>query len=622
MVSLAAAFKIFAMFNSGIAQKATAITILDSPPDTSVVDSINLLRRRVILSVTFLNKGFSMIFREFVCERYKTWLWWSRFALAMTLLQTATAIYLVFSVAEFMSHDGTSSKCRTGTASNGNKWKTKLLIPFVITVCSVPLMHCFVGPAVLRWRSFYETQDDAWKAHYQEVFDHGIREALCCLGRVKYMGAPKEDEVYSVARLLGDLVAYRASGTGHLELLVGVLDGFSFAVLLENCEAAYFVVVLHHLRSVVISVRGTETPEDLITDGLGRECLLSRDDLDGLIKHVLSRSLFLYLTRHTHTQACMPLSSHIQSDVKRRVESSFPHYGHSGIVEAARDLYIQVEGDLADNESENSSGLLSSLLGAGCECDGYSLLIVGHSLGAEACSEFVTSTVHNNEFSTRLSVESLLRLRAAAIVALARDSKADKALICRLACQFLSVSMNQRGRIEVVDPSELHSAATTVEELDHKDYVGSKRADHSYSPWNELDRTNSGGDTDHDNFENPFYDKTAVMSSLDDPVSQFLETVPRAENESAGDDAEMFLPGLVIHMVPQQRHVSMPFWKGWSVQEWVRNYNAYLANREIFTDIVSPNMFFDHLPWRCHNAMRKVLESQNDKGLLDVSRIV
>lgn len=47
MVSLAAAFKIFAMFNSGIAQKATAITILDSPPDTSVVKSINLLRRRV-----------------------------------------------------------------------------------------------------------------------------------------------------------------------------------------------------------------------------------------------------------------------------------------------------------------------------------------------------------------------------------------------------------------------------------------------------------------------------------------------------------------------------------------------------------------------------------------------
>jgi hypothetical protein len=53
----------------------------------------------------------------------------------------------------------------------------------------------------------------------------------------------------------------------------------------------------------VISVRGTETPEDLITDGLGRECLLSREDLDGLIKHVPSLSLSLSLTlyQHTHT---------------------------------------------------------------------------------------------------------------------------------------------------------------------------------------------------------------------------------------------------------------------------------------------------------------------------------
>jgi len=49
----------------------------------------------------------------------------------------------------------------------------------------------------------------------------------------------------------------------------------------------------------MISVRGTETPEDLITDGLGRECLLSREDLDGLIKHVPSLSLSIHT--HTHT---------------------------------------------------------------------------------------------------------------------------------------------------------------------------------------------------------------------------------------------------------------------------------------------------------------------------------
>lgn len=32
----------------------------------------------------------------------------------------------------------------------------------------------------------------------------------------------EEDKVDSVAQLLGDLVAYRASGTGHLELLAGL----------------------------------------------------------------------------------------------------------------------------------------------------------------------------------------------------------------------------------------------------------------------------------------------------------------------------------------------------------------------------------------------------------------
>jgi hypothetical protein len=49
-------------------------------------------------------------------------------------------------------------------------------------------------------------------------------------------------------------------------------------------ETAYFVVVLHYLSTVVIAVRGTETPEDVITDGLCKECSLNIDDLDGLIK--------------------------------------------------------------------------------------------------------------------------------------------------------------------------------------------------------------------------------------------------------------------------------------------------------------------------------------------------
>lgn len=33
----------------------------------------------------------------------------------------------------------------------------------------------------------------------------------------------EEDEINSVAQLLGDLVTYRATGTGHLEFLAGSL---------------------------------------------------------------------------------------------------------------------------------------------------------------------------------------------------------------------------------------------------------------------------------------------------------------------------------------------------------------------------------------------------------------
>ena len=54
----------------------------------------------------------------------------------------------------------------------------------------------------------------------------------------------------------------------------------------EKSKATYFVVVLHYLRCVVIAVRGTETAEDLITDGLGRACSLTPEDLDGLAKLV------------------------------------------------------------------------------------------------------------------------------------------------------------------------------------------------------------------------------------------------------------------------------------------------------------------------------------------------
>ncbi|KAK1295543.1 hypothetical protein QJS10_CPA16g00174 [Acorus calamus] len=118
-------------------------------------------------------------------------------------------------VDEVVRHERRDRTQKTG-------WKQHLVISFLVIVWLLVIVQGFTGSDILKWRSFYATHDTAWKAHYREIFDHGIREALCCMGRVKYLSVLEEDEVYSVARLLGDLVAYRASGTGHLELLAGL----------------------------------------------------------------------------------------------------------------------------------------------------------------------------------------------------------------------------------------------------------------------------------------------------------------------------------------------------------------------------------------------------------------
>ncbi|XP_040374323.1 diacylglycerol lipase-beta isoform X4 [Rosa chinensis] len=717
-VPFLAALRIATMVKTGSAQQATAKTVLEESP-ADVLEDASRPETRV---------------------RYKNWLWWTRFATVITVLQFVGASSLLFSMVNYMiySQNKASSYCVLVATSSNILWKQQLLIFFVITVCLAALLQCLAGSNVLKWRSFYATQDDAWKAHYREVFDHGIREALCCMGRVKYLSVLEEDEVFSVARLLGDLVAYRAAGTGHLKLMAGLallrnqshspksfdecmetpeekireaadlhkfaeaaytgplldfgrhpflfpcawlyrqgiltpwtrnrlpkLDGDNWwrghaAAFLKyvklspevlrqgrvnqaKCRAAYFVIVLHHLRSVVIAVRGTETPEDLITDSLCRECRLSAEDLDGLINFVCSSCL-------------------LQRDVKESL-MSFPHHAHSGIVEAARDLFMQIEGS-------DSSGLLSSLLGAGCECEGYSIRIVGHSLGgaigallglrsclsstfelqtknanqylnltlyhrypslhvytygplpcvdsvvANACSEFITSIVYNNEFSARLSVGSLLRLQGAAIMAMSKDTEADSAMILRLARHFLNVSKHQKDRTQVKDPaSDAISGAITAEKRSHQicgpqfDIKASEEQDEGFLACKDARTGETDFGADNDQFTNPFA-SDAIANH--DPVSEFMESVPRSDSVSPTDPPEMYLPGLVIHIVAQPRNFDMPIWKGWGVHEKTKSHKAYIADRESFKDmIVSPSMFLDHLPWRCHDAMLKLLQARS-----------
>ncbi|PIA29866.1 hypothetical protein AQUCO_05800146v1 [Aquilegia coerulea] len=711
VIMVTSSIRIMSMVGIGIAQEATATTIISSPQETLAVDAVIRQERRM---------------------RYKRWLWWTRFGMVITVLQFVGATYLMFVILKYFSHNGNSRACFLEPNSIG--WEKNILVFFIILVWFLVTLQCIAGSDVLRWRSFYATHDNAWKAHYQEVFDHGLREALCCLGRVKYLSVLEEDEVFSVARLLGDLVAYRASGTGHLELLAGlallqrrrdslnsyeelveapeeqiqeaaafhqfaeaaytgplldfgrnpilfpcawlyrqgvltpwtrnrrpILEGDNWwrghaAAFLKyvnlppealrqgrvsqaKCEAAYYIVILHHLQTVVIAVRGTETPEDLITDGLCRESPLEMDDLDGLI------------------------NGRIHPDVKQRVMSSFPHYGHSGIVETARELFMQVDGQSGDF---NSTGFLSSLLGVGCECHGYNVRIVGHSLGgaigallgirlyrrypnlhvysygslpcvdsivAEACSDFVTSIVYRYEFSSRLSVNSIMRLRAAAISALSQDSSADSAMICKLTQQIFNISPCLKSK-DGMRSSSFHCGALTAEDNNYHTYkrkhykhviTGNDEQDQAFASQETTDSTENQNavnliecfDDIPSSFTVPLFGTADVVPSCEDPVSDFLSGAPLPTEASIGESPEIYIPGLVIHILPQKGS-ALSLWKSWKVHEREHSYKAYLANRENFKDIiVSPYMFLDHLPWRCHYAMQKVLETKAQVQLSD-----
>ncbi|RRT74135.1 hypothetical protein B296_00021954, partial [Ensete ventricosum] len=642
---------------------------------------------------------------------------------------------------------------------NDERWKKILTISFLVLVWLVVVIQCSTGSDVLRWRSFYATHDTAWKAHYREVFDHGIREVLCCLGRVKYLSVLEEDEVYSVARLLGDLVAYRASGTGHFELLAGLallqkhkqaplvhtdsveapevhlreaavfhqfaeaaytgpLLDFGRNPILFPCawlyrqgvlspwtrnrrpmlegdnwwrghaaaflkyvsmppealrrgrvsqtkrEAAYFVLVIHDLKSVVIAVRGTETPEDLITDGLCRNCTLSMDDLDGIIKNSCSifsdkkvsvQLLALFLIQRQQKgrksqHALFPMSSNNLYTVLvvffffDSVLSSFPHYGHSGIVEYAQELAMQIDGQPTNKDElqPNKSGFLSSLMGIGCECYGYKLRIVGHSLGgavatmlglrfyarypnlhvyaygslpcvdsvvAEACSDFVTCIIYNDEFSARLSVNSILRLRAAAIGAISNDSMSDSAMVAKIVRKVLHAKKShQKTKDHEASAPSLEQGTETIKDGNHvckKNHVNSGFPHDGFNAFNQSDLSEA---TVFENSDNLFHFGDRLSPIVDDPLSHVQDL--------EGRSIEMYIPGLLIHIIRVQKSNS-PMWKSWIVNDSEYDYKAYVANKEIFKDIVvSSYMFLDHLPWRCHYAIQKALETRKHKGQL------
>ncbi|RCV28594.1 hypothetical protein SETIT_5G415900v2 [Setaria italica] len=704
--------------------------------------------------------------------RYKRWLWWTRFGMIITMLQFVLAIYLMCAIIKDVLAEGSLKQCFSGKIQNNKEWKRILLIVFLVSMWVAIVVQCVTGSDVLRWRSFYASHDIAWRAHYREVFDHGIREVLCCLGRVKYSSVLEDDDICVVAQLLGDLMAYRASGTGHLELVAGLSllqksklstvtskelveapqDLIQEAVLFhpfaeaaytgplldfgrnplmfpcvwlnrqgvltpwtrarrpilegDNCwrghaaaflkyanvapevlrkgrvsqtkrEAAYFVIVLHDLSTVVIAIRGTETPEDVITDGLCKECSLTMDDLDGLIN-----------------------SDQLSPQLKNTVLSSFPHYGHAGIVESARELYTVLEGQPMHQDKSDTvtAGFLSSLLGDGCECHGYNIDIVGHSLGgsvaallgiklygqfpklhvyaygaapcvdyviADACSQFVTSIVHNDEFSARLSMNSVIRLRGLAVKALSKASP-NSAKVGKLVGGMMNARTDEKNAIEHCAPIgalQIVSEAKLSNDKMHgrnpmhtirgglflfgkaisclvntPKYRVSSTAAINYelgrsrmttasdggkcivAPRGSLDVSHCRESRDDQFQEDYFYEcgegyrlsrlnnGTELTSASNDHISTI--------SSSEGQSPEVYLPGLVVHVVPVKKSTS-PLQKTTVTRRKNRSYKAFIANRKDFMDlVVSPRMFLDHLPWRCQYAMQKVIEAQKREQLI------
>ncbi|MQM09734.1 hypothetical protein Taro_042615 [Colocasia esculenta] len=413
-------------------------------------------------------------------------------------------------------------------------------------------------------------------------------------------------------------------------------------------------------------------------------------------------------------------SNRLPADVRQTVISSFPHYGHSGIVESSRELFMQLDGQPDDFPSENT-GFLSSLLGPGCECQGYKIRIVGHSLGgavgsvlglrlygrypdvhvysygpppcvdkimAEACSDFVTSIVYNDEFSARLSVNSIIRLRAAAMTALSDNSSADSAMIYKIVRRILHVNKPQESNEDTSAPALSCQSANIVVEngnqrcrrkqvkytvkggiflcshavscmlnmtshypcktlkddapaLSSGIMIDSNRIDdkrgsgltagsggHEEFPCREATSKISEDDTtvfnNGDVLREGDVNDTSNMvpfSGSDDLISfedhLSVDSITSSIQVSIGETPEVFLPGLVIHIVPEKKGM-LPLWNSWRIQDGKHGHRAFLANRESFKDLViTPYMFLDHLPWRCHHAMKKVLETRRAESQLD-----
>eukprot|EP00899_Mesostigma_viride_P015838 jgi/Mesvir1/24255/Mv10957-RA.1 len=196
-------------------------------------------------------------------------------------------------------------------------------------------------------------------------------------------------------------------------------------------EAVYFVVVQHALRRVVVAIRGTESVEDVVSDAFAGAVTFTQEDVPWKL-----------------TGAGEDPGSHSAAEIG---------YAHEGVLMLARELAVRLNGEAARSDDVfpnevgsqcQTGGFLSRLMGAGGPCQGYNLVLVGHSLGsgvasclalrlkrdfpnvrsfgynampsvdagtAARCKKFVTNIVYNSDVVSRACLGTLERMREAAV---------------------------------------------------------------------------------------------------------------------------------------------------------------------------------------------------------------
>lgn len=277
----------------------------------------------------------------------------------------------------------------------------------------------------------------------------------------------------------------------------------------------------------------------------------------------------------------------------------------------------------------------------------YKRIILYSYIFVDADKPSITcSIVHNDEFSARLSMNSVIRLRGLAVKALSKAAP-NSAKVGKLVGGIMNARTDEKnaiehcapiGALQIVSEAKLNNdqmrgrnpmhtirgglflfgkaiscvvntpkyrvsstAAINYELGRSRMTTASDGGKCIFEPRGFLDVSHCRESRDGQFQEDDFYEcgegyrlsrlnnGTELTSASNDHISTI--------SSSEGQSPEVYLPGLVVHVVPVKK--STPLQKTTAIRRKNRSYKAFIANRKDFMDlVVSPRMFLDHLPWR------------------------